>query len=120
MRLYVGGFGESKLSYVKNVEKTENIFDGETDDIDDISNYKVVNKFNLLIKRLLINGEDVGKFVDTLDVDVVICDIVGNGVIPIDKDEEVYRNTVGRCCCQLAEKSDRVIRIFCGIGQVIK
>ncbi len=120
MRLYIGGYGQGKLKYVSAVEGISKFFDGEKDNIEDIKNYRALNKLNLLIKRLLDENKDVMDFISKLDMDVVICDEVGNGIVPMDRTDEVYRNTVGRSCCILAEKSERVIRIFCGIGQVIK
>lgn len=120
MRLYVGGFGQSKANYVARVEGVTEFFDGEKDDISEINNYRAINKLNYLIKRLLDENRDIWAFLDTLEAEVIICDEVGNGIVPMNRDDEIYRNTVGRCCCILAERSDRVIRIICGIGQVIK
>lgn len=120
MTLYIGGFGQGKLEYVSKTENINEFFDGEKEDIDKLGNYRAINKFNLLIKRLLEQGIDVYEFIKNIDADIIICDEVGNGVIPMSASEERYRETVGRCCIIIAEKSDRVVRIFCGIGQVIK
>ena len=51
---------------------------------------------------------------------VIICDEVGLGVVPVGKEERIYRQAVGRLCCRLAEKADCVERVFCGIGMRIK
>ncbi|MFV0497897.1 MAG: bifunctional adenosylcobinamide kinase/adenosylcobinamide-phosphate guanylyltransferase [Candidatus Fimivivens sp.] len=51
---------------------------------------------------------------------VVICDEVGCGVVPIDDGERTWRETVGRVCCLLAHEADKVIRVQCGIATVIK
>lgn len=51
---------------------------------------------------------------------VVICNEVGCGVVPVDDRERAWRETVGRACCALALKADKVIRVQCGIGTVIK
>lgn len=120
MKLYIGGFGQGKLGYVKKSENITEFFDGEKDDIALIKNYRAVNKLNLLIKRLINENIDVINFIENLKADIIICDEIGNGIVPMDKREEEYREYVGRCCCILAEKSESVIRIFCGIGQVIK
>ncbi len=120
MKLYIGGFGQCKLNYVKNNENITEFFDGEKEDISLINNYRGINKLNLLIKRLINKNIDAIDFVKNIDADVIICDEVGNGIVPMDKSEEEYREYVGRCCCILAEKSESVTRIFCGIGQVIK
>ncbi len=51
---------------------------------------------------------------------VVICNEVGCGVVPIDDQDRAWRETVGRACCALANLAQRVIRVQCGIGVVIK
>ena len=50
----------------------------------------------------------------------IVCDEVGSGVVPMEKTDRLWRERVGRTCCDLAEKADTVVRVFCGIGQVIK
>ncbi len=51
---------------------------------------------------------------------IIICDEVGLGIVPVIKEERVYRQAVGRLCCRLAEKADSVERVFCGIAMKIK
>lgn len=55
-----------------------------------------------------------------LEKRVVICDEVGCGVVPVDDNDRAWREAVGRACCALAERAERVIRVQCGIGIVIK
>lgn len=47
-------------------------------------------------------------------------DEVGCGVVPMDKKQILYREAVGRSCCILAERAERVTRVICGIGVIIK
>ena len=51
---------------------------------------------------------------------VLMLDDVGCGIVPIDKKERDYRELVGRTGCNLAAQAQSVIRVCCGIGQVIK
>lgn len=51
---------------------------------------------------------------------VIICNEVGSGVVPVDDRERKWRETVGRVCCVLAQEAEKVIRVQCGIGTVIK
>lgn len=51
---------------------------------------------------------------------IFICDEVGNGIVPVEKEERDYRECVGRVLCVLAEKAERVERVHCGISQKIK
>ena len=50
----------------------------------------------------------------------ILCDEVGCGVIPMDKDDREWRERVGRTCCALAARADRVVRLYCGIPTIIK
>ena len=45
---------------------------------------------------------------------------IGCGVVPMDKKQILYREAVGRSCCILAERAERVTRVICGIGVIIK
>ena len=51
---------------------------------------------------------------------VIVCDEVGCGVVPMDRSQRDWRERVGRTCCVLAERADRVIRVFCGIPTTLK
>jgi len=51
---------------------------------------------------------------------VVICDEVGCGVVPVDREERAWRELVGRICCELAERAAAVYRVCCGIGVRLK
>lgn len=51
---------------------------------------------------------------------IVCCDEVGMGIVPTDRKEREFRDETGRVLCALAQRADRVIRVFAGIGQVLK
>ena len=51
---------------------------------------------------------------------VVTSDEVGYGVVPMDAGERAWREAVGRGLCRIAQASERVTRVCCGIGVVIK
>lgn len=50
----------------------------------------------------------------------ILCDEVGCGVIPTDPAERAWREAVGRLCCKLAARAQRVERIFCGLPMTLK
>ena len=52
--------------------------------------------------------------------EVVIATETGCGVIPLDPRERRNREAAGRLSCLLAERADTVVRICCGIPQVLK
>ena len=52
--------------------------------------------------------------------DVVTCCEVGQGVVPMDASERVWQERVGRTCCELAKRANKVVRMVCGIPVLIK
>lgn len=55
-----------------------------------------------------------------LKKEVVICDELGCGLLPLERNLREQQENVGRLCCKLAEESTAVYRVICGIGQKIK
>ncbi len=51
---------------------------------------------------------------------MLICDEVGGGVTPLDREDRDWRELVGRTCCALAETAEAVYRVHCGLGVRIK
>ena len=51
---------------------------------------------------------------------ILITDEIGYGIVPVDRMEREYREQTGRVCTCLAAYSEKVYRVMCGIGQVIK
>ena len=45
---------------------------------------------------------------------------MGSGIVPIDPQERLWREQAGRLSCLLAQRADRVVRIFCGLPTVLK
>ena len=52
--------------------------------------------------------------------EVVIATEIGGGIVPVDRKERQKREQAGRLACLLAQRADTVIRVCCGLGQVLK
>ena len=66
---------------------------------------------------------DYNKIIEKIrssNVEIIICNEVGSGVVPLDKIDNQMREYVGRILSILSEKSIRVIRVYYGIPSVIK
>ena len=50
----------------------------------------------------------------------VISDEIGNGIVPNDPLEREWREETGRLLRRIAKDADRVVRVVCGLPQVIK
>lgn len=51
---------------------------------------------------------------------IVIATEIGGGVVPVDAGERRKREEAGRLACLLAERADTVIRVCCGLPQLLK
>lgn len=126
MRLIIGGASQGKLDFtMKNYGlKIDEIADGRELDISEILKYKCVNNYHILVKRLLENGEAPIDFASEFILKnpgiIIIMNEIGGGIIPMEKDERIWREQVGKVGCLLAEKADTVERIVCGIALKIK
>lgn len=134
MILVIGGYSQGKLEYVKSKYNIsdEDIYDFEkSDDLKLENNLKeiisdkqiVFNNVNYLIKNV-IEDKNIDiifeRLIHNYPNAIIITDEVGNGVVPIDKNERLLRETIGRMQCKMAENANEVIRVVCGIGQRIK
>ena len=51
---------------------------------------------------------------------VIIMNEVGSGVVPMEREERIWREAVGRVSCLFAAKADSVFRLIAGIPQKLK
>ena len=113
MILVIGGRASGKREYVLSLGYApEQTADGILDE-----------------KPVLLNLQDIVMadpdkapelLPELLKKEVVACDEVGSGVIPMGKDRRLGREATGRLCCRLAEQAERVVRMVSGIPTVIK
>ena len=69
----------------------------------------------------LVPCDDLEKLAEELaGRKVVIATEVGCGVVPADPLERRKREEAGRLSCLLAARADTVIRVCCGIPQLLK
>ena len=68
-------------------------------------------------ERLAADAEDLCDLAEKLSgYEAVIANEVGGGIVPTDP----KREAAGRLSCLLAERADTVIRVCCGLPQVLK
>ena len=69
----------------------------------------------------LAYGADLLALADALSQkEIVIATELGGGLIPVEKQAREKREAAGRLACLLAERADTVIRVSCGLGQILK
>ena len=107
MILVIGGFAAGKKQWV--LDNLSYCLDDFTDNIE--SNCPVLQNLQDIN---IENVEDLRKF------QVIICNEVGNGLVPIDRNARHHREKTGRLCTSLATEATTVIRVICGVGVTIK
>lgn len=126
MFFIIGGQSQGKLKYALEVSKFDlkDVINCETDRIINIFEYKIIYNFHIYIRKLLemnINAlESVKQHIKKESKKIIICNEIGCGIVPIDKQERIYRDELGKICIYLAKISDRVERVCCGIPIKIK
>lgn len=147
MKLIIGGAYQGKLTYAKKTyDCPEGWIDGRTCDLEAIETCRGINHFHDYVKRMLWEKQEeitaAGKaycfdsehladleqqaqcFADrVLERNpgiLVVSNELGYGVVPMEKKDRLWRETVGRICTCLADRADEVVRVVCGIGVKIK
>lgn len=124
MKLVIGGYAQGKLRYILRREAIPEklVFDGRLPDTE--GECVVVNHLHELIREQLREGKDPEEAIDAFTAKnpscILICDEIGNGIVPMDAFEREYRERTGRILIRLAEQAEEVVRVICGIGQRIK
>lgn len=126
MELYIGGYAQGKRAYVQKKYGIPDagVTDGGQADFEKIGKVMVYDHFHLWVKRKLKEDADVEhltfELVERNPDCIILCDEIGNGIVPMEAAEREYRERTGRLLCRLAERAECVERIVCGIGQRIK
>ena len=124
MLLIIGGAYQGKLDYVKEVYPDKTVFHcgAENPDID--LSADIINALHLAALAQIRAGTDPVLYLNDklpeLDNKIIICDDISCGVVPMDAEARLWRESVGRCLNLLAKRADEVVRVFCGIGSRIK
>ena len=73
------------------------------------------------VQSLAADCADLNALADKLaEREMVIATEVGGGVVPIDAGERAAREAAGRLSCLLAQRAERVVRVFCGLPLELK
>lgn len=73
------------------------------------------------VQNFAADCDDLALLADTLaQKQIVIATEVGGGVVPIDAGQRKSREAAGRLACMLAQRADTVIRVCCGLPQLLK
>lgn len=137
MKLFFGGAYNGKLQYVKdnfNIKDEEIFFCRKLKDLKNYENNsykeeidfskKVICGIDKFIYSKVLNGEDVVDYfkdnLENLRGKILICDEITSGIVPIKKEERLWREETGKVLQFLSKESEEVYRIFFGICKKLK
>lgn len=126
MKMIIGGAFQGKLAYGESLYPDIKWMNGEECSFDEIKTCRGIYNFHKYILRIM-KEEKEDEYLDILkrlpEINpklVLISEEIGYGLVPMDPFERRYREQVGRICTSLASASNRVDRVICGIGIVIR
>lgn len=124
MILVIGGAYSGKLEFVKEnygVE-AEEIFYCKDGSID--FSKKVISGLHKFTYENVLQEKNsleiIEENLELLKDKIIICDEISSGIVPLKKEERVWREDTGRCLQRLSKEAEKVYRIFCGIPTELK
>lgn len=144
MVLIIGGYAQGQLEYVRQrYEVTDRqVFSAclpdtirDQDESQDTQTEQpvVIQDFNVWLREEIMSAKKesetvifeqlqrkLGDLLRRYPNVILISDEIGNGLIPMAREERILRDLIGRTQVYLAGQADEVIRVVCGIGQRIK
>ena len=138
MELYLGGMAQGKLelacrrhplALVLDEKKLEEalFMDKAQAEMPDVEEWVIWDHFHLFVKSMLAKGTEpaaiwelVAKGIEETPNLCIVSDEIGNGIVPMEKEERTYREETGRLLCKIAGKARSVERVVCGIPVKIK
>lgn len=124
MKMMIGGAFQGKTVYAEKEYPNVAWKLGSEISFEELCKCEGVIGLHDFIRKEMKEGRDVSNLAEWMIQEnpeiLIVSDEVGYGVVSIDAFDRAYREQVGRICTKLAAYSERVVRIVCGIGTVIK
>ena len=117
MRFVIGGADSGKRDFVRENYGIDEILMA---DYDSVLTAKAVYGFHIFIKKLMADGKDIVAVIDEISEEnhdiTIISTEIGYGVVPMDKGDREWRETVGRTCCYIAKKRTKSCELYAEWG----
>ena len=126
MILIIGGVYQGKLDYaLANFDLTQgDVYFCNEEDTAMPQGKRIIYELDKWILALVRNDanicEQVQALIDNRSDTIIICNDISCGVVPVDAQLRKWREAVGQAMRTIAQCSDDVIRLFCGIPSKIK
>ena len=106
----------AQSDYQKTLQSIDNKIKNENADVNNIANVNdivIINHLHLWVKDLLSEGMEESEvqstilsWVATHPNTILICDELGNGIVPLEKMERIWREQTGRLMIELAKQAE--------------
>lgn len=128
MILIFGGAYNGKLSFAKekfNITEDEiYTINDELNNMDIDFTKSVINGFHKFIYKLSLKGIDATEYMmknkELFKDKIIICDDISQGIVPLKREDRMWRENTGKCIQYISKTSKTVYRVFCGIAMVLK
>ena len=126
MVLITGGAYQGKVDFAVdkfNVSRKD-IYTCTRDKVELPEGAGIINNVEELVWACLANDRDPLKYLaarkSRWNKSVMIVNDISCGIVPMDKNERIFREAVGRTTMYLAQEAIAVVRVFAGIGKRLK
>lgn len=109
MILILSGKYQGEETFAKEHFPWKSIIEKNVDEYDFSIEDDIDEAASVLAGRVLMENSDI-----------VLCHIMGCGVVPVDERQRYHAELVGRTSCLLAEEAEEVWVVRAGIGEQIK
>lgn len=123
MRLIIGGYAQGKEEYARELFPEYEIVDKPAYDRNGVIFVRFHKWFYDEIEKkteITVIKEQINQMLASCQNVVIVCDEVGNGIVPMKEEERIFREQLGRLLTELAKKADSVERILCKIPMKLK
>ena len=125
MVLIFGGAYQGKLEYaLDNFNLSEKDVFSCKEEVSLNLSSKVIYGLENFVMGCVKEGKEAKdlllEYGPALEDKIIIVSDISQGVVPIDPVQRSWREMVGRTMLYLGGKAEKVIRVFCGLGQEIK
>ena len=119
MTLILGGAYQGKLTYaIEQYHLTEEDIFTCTDSGDVDCSKRCIRHLEEYVLHCVRQGKE--PVLALRNDAIVICRDVSCGVVPKETDLRAWREAIGRLLNRLTGEADTVVRLFCGLPQVLK
>lgn len=117
MILIIGAEGAGKRGLARSLGYTdEDMADGVWDESPVLYHLE-----SMIFQAVYADEYDKDAWLERLrEKDVIICNEVGSGVVPMERKQRAAREETGRMCTRLAAEADAVVRMICGIPTLLR